>query len=107
MAQGRFERVGFYLAGKVIPSRTKISRTENCLRRDFAFQVQIVLQNVRELRVISQLKHGKWLRQESSLRIEKPRKHIGIYVVKRTQSPIDTKQDKGKLIAKNAGSAPQ
>src|SRR5215467_10541274 len=107
MTQGGFERVLFCFAGKVISSRTEISCAENRSRGNFALQVEVVLQYVWELWVVSQLKHGKWLRQDSTLRIEKARKHIGIYVVKGTQSPIDTKQDKGKLIAKNAGSAPQ
>src|SRR5215470_17651236 len=107
MAQAWFERVGLYLARKVIPSRTKITCAENRPRRNFPLQVEVVLQYVWKLWAVGQLKHGKWLRQESTLRIEKARKHIGIYVVKGAQSPIDTKQDKGKLITKNADSAPQ
>ena len=53
MAQGRLERVRFSFAGEVIAARTKISRAEDRTRRDFPFQVEIILQRVRELRMVS------------------------------------------------------
>src|SRR5215831_629275 len=107
MTQGGSERVLFCLAWKVIPSRTKIPSAKNSARRNFPFQVEVVLQCVRKLWVVCHLKHVKWLRQDSSLRVKKTRKHIGIYAEKRRQKPIDAEQDKRDLIAKDAGSAPQ
>ena len=52
MAQGWLERVRFSLAGKVIAARTKISSGEDRTRRDFPFQVEIILQRVWELRMV-------------------------------------------------------
>src|SRR5262245_40947763 len=57
--------------------------------------------------MISSLKNVKRLRQESTLRVEKVRKYMGIYAEERRQSPIDTKKEYGELIAKDAGSASQ
>src|SRR5215469_2027700 len=107
MAQGWFERVGLYLARKVIPSRTKIARDENRARRNFLLQVEVVLQCVWELWMVSPLKNENRFRQESIPRVEKIRKHIGIYVVERRQNPIATKENKGELIAKHTDPAPQ
>src|SRR5215472_2712059 len=107
MTQGWFERVGFYFAREVIPSRTKISNPEDRSHRDLPFQVEIVLQRIWELWVVSRLKNINRLRQESTLRVEEDRKHIGIYAEKRRQKPLGTKQNNGKLIAKDARSAPQ
>src|SRR5215469_6608909 len=107
MTQGWFERVGFYFAKEVIPSRTKIPRGENSARRDFPFEVEIMLQRIWEFWMVSGLKNVNRLRQERILRIEKDGKHIGIYAFKRRQKPIDTKQQYGELIAKDPGCAPQ
>src|SRR5215469_8409051 len=106
MTQGRFERVGFHFARKVIPSRTKIPSSDNRSRRDFAFQVEVVLQRVWELWMVGGLKNVQRLRQKSTLRIEKAGKYIGTNTLKGRQKPINTKQDKGELIAKHARSAP-
>ena len=107
MAQGRLERVRVSLAWEVIAARTNKSRAEDRTRRDFPFQVEIVLQPVRELRMVSRLYNVYGLRQQSDLWVEKGRKHIGIYAEKRRQKPINTKQDERKLIAKDADSTPQ
>ena len=62
MAQGWFERVLFGFARKVIAARTKISCAEDRTRRDFPFQVEIVLQRVWELRMVSRLNNVYRLR---------------------------------------------
>jgi hypothetical protein len=45
-AQGRLERVRVSLAGEVIAARTNKSRAEDRTRRDFLFQVEIILQRM-------------------------------------------------------------
>ena len=53
MAQGGLERVRFNLAGKVDAARPKVSRAEDRTGGDFPFQVEIVLQRIGELRMVS------------------------------------------------------
>src|SRR5215472_12770701 len=107
MTQGRFERVLFYFAGEVIAARTKISRAEDRTRRDFAFEVEIILQRVWELRMVSRRANIYRLRQERILRVKKAGEYKGVYAQKRRQKPIETKQNYGELIAKDARSASQ
>ena len=58
------------LRAEVIATGTKISRAENSTRRDFPFQVEIILQRVGELRMVSRRDDIQWLHQDSLLRVE-------------------------------------
>ena len=53
MAFGCQERVLFCFPGKVIATRAQASRVQDNAWRDFPLQVEIVLQHVRELRIVS------------------------------------------------------
>src|SRR5215467_908146 len=107
MAQSRFERVLFHLAGEVIAASTKISRAENCAGSDFPLEAEIVLQCVWELRMVCRRQDVQRLREGSILRVQEVGKHKRFEFEKRRQKPVDTKQQHGELVAKDAGSAPQ
>jgi len=53
MAGGWLERVLLCFTREVIAARSKISRAEDGARRDFPFHVEIILQCVWELRMVS------------------------------------------------------
>ena len=107
MAQGWFERILLYFTNEVIAASTEVSRAEDCTRRDFPFQVEVVLHRVWELWVVSRLNNVKRLLQGITLGVEKIWKHIGIDAKKGRQKTIDTKQDYRELIAKDADTASQ
>jgi len=75
MAQGRFERVLFGFTREVIAARAKKSRAEDCTRRDFPFQVEIILQRVWKLRMVGRRENVYRLCEDSILRVEKAGKH--------------------------------
>jgi len=52
MAQGGLEGVRFNLAGKVVTACPKVSHAEDCTGNDLPFQVDVVLQGIRELRMV-------------------------------------------------------
>jgi len=62
MAQRGFDRVLFCFAREVVGARTKISGGQDRTRRDFPFKTEIVLQRVRELRMVSRLNNVYGLR---------------------------------------------
>src|SRR5215467_11450174 len=107
MAQGRFERVRFNFAREVIAARTEISSAEYRTPRNFPFQVEIVLERVRELRMVRRRKDIDRLLQGRTLRVEEAGEYKSIYAEKRRQKSIDAKQKNWELIAKNAGSTPE
>ena len=83
MAQGRLERVRVSLAGEVIAARTNKSRAEDRTRRDFLFQVEILLQRVRELRMVCCTEAVYRLCEESILGVEEAGKYEGFNAEKR------------------------
>src|SRR5467141_255971 len=107
MSQGWLEGILFCLAGEMIAACTEVSRAENRTSDDFALQVEVVLECVGELRIVSHLKRKYRLCEHSILGVGKTRKDQRLYAEKRRQKPIDTKQDYRELIAKDSTSAAQ
>src|SRR5262249_46970674 len=95
-----------HLAGEVIATGARISRAKDRTSRDFPFEVDMILQRIRELRMVSRIEDVKRLCEKSILRVEKAGKNKGIHAEEGREKPINTKQESGQLIAKDAGSAP-
>ena len=55
MSQRWIEGILLARARKVIATRTKVSCAKNRALRDFPFQVEVILQRVRELRMVRSL----------------------------------------------------
>jgi len=70
-------------AREVIAARTKVSCAENRTSRDLTFQVEVILQRVRELRMVSSLDEEQRLREHRILRPGKTRENQRIYAKKR------------------------
>ena len=83
MSQRWFEWILFCFASKVIAAGTEVSGAENHTSCDFPFQVEVILQCVRELRMVSRTEKEYRLAEHRSLRARKTREDQSIYAEKR------------------------
>src|SRR6202007_927782 len=79
MSQRRLEGILFSFASEVIAARTEVSGTENRASCDFPFQVKVILQRVRELRMVSRLDDEYRMGERRVLWVGKIREDRGLY----------------------------
>src|SRR5271156_3578565 len=75
MTQRRLKGVLLGFASEVIAARAKVSRAEDHSLREFPFHVEVILQRVRELRVIACRENVERLGQGSILWVEELREN--------------------------------
>src|SRR5262245_51436227 len=91
----------------MIAARAKISRGEDRATSDLPFQVEIILQRVRELRMVSGREDIDRLRQRGVPRVEEAGKDIGTQAEKGRKKTVHAIEKRRELIAKDAGAAPE